>query len=404
MTPNDTQMDVLMRRYAKRATKRSVDTEHLDADELNAFAQATLPPAARSRYVSHLADCDDCRKLASQLTIAAGAKSEVLAPAPDPISEVSWWRKLKVVLAPASLRYAAFAMVLVAVAGITFMAWRQPRQRNAEIATRSEPSAVPAEALKEPLAADSENKQSAQTFGDNRKPIAQPTAELALNKKESDLTTVSPPPAAKAASEMAATETKSGLADNRPIETLRAAESPAYAPPPPAENSQLRTREQQSVAGATPGGPRRNESYEKYKVDRSRAGDAPKESGEGRAMSSQPVFRGGKQEDSGPRKDSRTPSVQSRDANDAREETRKPETANRAGSDEAPATRTAGGRKFQRNGNVWVDTKFKSSMSVRNVARGSDDYDALDSGLRSIAQQLGGDVVIVWKGKAYRIR
>jgi hypothetical protein len=43
-------------------------------------------------------------------------------------------------------------------------------------------------------------------------------------------------------------------------------------------------------------------------------------------------------------------------------------------------------------------------MSVRNVARGSDEFAALDSRLRSIAQQLNGEIVVVWKGKAYRIR
>ena len=43
-------------------------------------------------------------------------------------------------------------------------------------------------------------------------------------------------------------------------------------------------------------------------------------------------------------------------------------------------------------------------MSVRNVSRESDEYRALDSGIRSIAEQLGGDVLVVWKGKAYRIQ
>jgi len=48
--------------------------------------------------------------------------------------------------------------------------------------------------------------------------------------------------------------------------------------------------------------------------------------------------------------------------------------------------------------------KFKSSMAVRRVARGSEDFAALDSRLRSIAEQLSGEVIVVWKGKAYRIQ
>ncbi|MDX6557731.1 MAG: hypothetical protein QOF72_780, partial [Blastocatellia bacterium] len=63
-----------------------------------------------------------------------------------------------------------------------------------------------------------------------------------------------------------------------------------------------------------------------------------------------------------------------------------------------------GGRKFRRQGNAWVDAKFKSSMSMKSVSRGSSDFGALDSGLRSIAQQLGGEVIVVWKGKAYLIK
>jgi hypothetical protein len=78
---------------------------------------------------------------------------------------------------------------------------------------------------------------------------------------------------------------------------------------------------------------------------------------------------------------------------------------NRVTSEEkAPETRSAGGRKFRRQGNAWVDAKFKSSMSMKSVARGSSDFSSLDSGLRSIAQQLGGEVIVVWKGKAYLIK
>jgi hypothetical protein len=54
-----------------------------------------------------------------------------------------------------------------------------------------------------------------------------------------------------------------------------------------------------------------------------------------------------------------------------------------------------------------VDTAYNSSLSVINVARGSEQYRALiadEPGLRRIAEQLSGEVVVVWKGRAYRIR
>ena len=71
---------------------------------------------------------------------------------------------------------------------------------------------------------------------------------------------------------------------------------------------------------------------------------------------------------------------------------------------EEAQTRSVGGRKFRKQGNAWVDQKFKSSMTLKSVARGSDEFNSLDSGLRSIAQQLGGEVIVVWKGKAYVIK
>jgi len=72
MTPEDAQIDILLRRYARRA-ERDLGTQHLDADELNAFAEGAVPAEARSRYTSHLADCSHCRQLVSQLAMASGA-------------------------------------------------------------------------------------------------------------------------------------------------------------------------------------------------------------------------------------------------------------------------------------------------------------------------------------------
>ena len=112
MTSNDSQIDVLLRRYVTHAQSNSA-TEHLDADELNAFAEGTLPEAARSRYVSHLADCDNCRQIVSQLAISSGA---VIAAEASPASEASGYslrKRLGGFFSSLTLRYAAFAMVLI---------------------------------------------------------------------------------------------------------------------------------------------------------------------------------------------------------------------------------------------------------------------------------------------------
>src|SRR5207247_2767878 len=124
MQPEDSQIDVLLKRYGREA-RSGAPAQHLDADELNAFAERSAPAAARSRYVSHLADCDDCRNLATQLSIATGATASAGAGAIETASG-SFWQKLTSFFAPPMLRYGAFA-VLVVAAGITFVALRNQR-------------------------------------------------------------------------------------------------------------------------------------------------------------------------------------------------------------------------------------------------------------------------------------
>ncbi|HEV2904444.1 MAG TPA: zf-HC2 domain-containing protein, partial [Pyrinomonadaceae bacterium] len=143
---NDKDMDVLIGRYAKSAA-RGTPVEHPDADELNAFAEGALPPAARQRYLSHFADCDDCRKLVSQLAVTTGAGVEARIPASEPVAE-PWWKKLGSVFAIPTLRYAAFAVVLLAVVGIAFLVWRPPAQRNGEMIAQNQPQTNPVEAVK----------------------------------------------------------------------------------------------------------------------------------------------------------------------------------------------------------------------------------------------------------------
>jgi hypothetical protein len=67
--------------------------------------------------------------------------------------------------------------------------------------------------------------------------------------------------------------------------------------------------------------------------------------------------------------------------------------------------RSVSGHRFRRQGSAWVDTAYKSSLSTINVARGSEQYRSLmadEPALRAITQQLGGEVIVVWKSRAYR--
>ncbi|MFY9621604.1 MAG: hypothetical protein WAQ99_17460 [Pyrinomonadaceae bacterium] len=403
---NDKDMDVLIGRYAKGAAK-GTPVEHPDADELNAFAEGALPPAARQRYLSHFADCDDCRKLVSQLAVTTGAGVEARIPASEPAAE-PWWKKLSSVFAIPTLRYAAFAVVLLAVGGIAFLAWRQPAQRNAEMVAQNQPQTNPVEAVKpETSPANAEGReQETQRFADSA--IPQPTVSSTPDQNRSGLTTLSPPPPPKPADVLAAKEAApvvggAGRADDAP----RAQSSPSYAPAPTTEGYSVydRSREQPKV-GASPGGPRRNESSDKYKtIDRAESGDFAKGRDEdrNRTAANQPASQNKQDDSRRERTESQVVTVSPKSVGELPAEARK-SAATRSTSEEAEQTRSVGGRKFKRQGNAWVDSKLKSSMSVRTVGRGSEEFDKLDSGLRSIARQLSGEIVVVWKGKAYRIR
>jgi hypothetical protein len=405
---NDKDMDVLIGRYAK-GTAPGTPVEHPDADELNAFAEGALPPSARQRYLSHFADCDDCRKLVSQLAVTTGAGVEVRIPASEPVAE-PWWKKLSAVFAIPTLRYAAFAVVLLAVGGIAFLAWRQPAQRNAEMVAQNQPQASPVEEVKPALTQEPEVTRNENTQPSSNTAIPQPTVSSTSETSDQDrsgLTTLSPPPPPKPADALAAKDAPPVVAGaGRSDDAPRAQSSPSYAPAP-TETYQTESRERaQQTPGAIPGGPRRNESYDKSKVlDRARSGDFAKARDEdsNRAATNQPATEN-KQDASKSAPTSSEVAAASRGrVGESRVEARK-SSGTRSTSEESEQTRSVGGRKFKRQGNAWVDSKLKSSMSVRTVGRGSEDIDKHDYGLRSIAKKLSGEIVVVWKGKAYRIK
>jgi hypothetical protein len=69
-------------------------------------------------------------------------------------------------------------------------------------------------------------------------------------------------------------------------------------------------------------------------------------------------------------------------------------------------SRNVSGRYFRRRGNTWVDSAYDPQQSTINVARGSEHFRSLvadEPGIGAIAGQLTGEVIVVWKGKAYRI-
>src|SRR2546423_11929001 len=132
VTPNEKHIDILIRRLATHSGP-SNESRHLDADEMSAFAEGTLPEVARAQYVSHLADCDRCRKQVSSLALAAGAvtRTESLA---DKGEHRNFWQVLTALFALPVLRYATFGALFLIVAGVAFIALRPRAEPRALVA------------------------------------------------------------------------------------------------------------------------------------------------------------------------------------------------------------------------------------------------------------------------------
>src|SRR5437764_25246 len=152
----DKEIDSLLRRRARAAAvarprgngaNAPQADAHLDADELSAFAEGSLPAPARVNAASHLADCDECRSTVVSLARAAGVEGELEKRAAVPASAASAKRAprrewLASLFAPRVLRYAAPALALLLVAAVTFVALRS-RRGEERLAQRAANAAAP---------------------------------------------------------------------------------------------------------------------------------------------------------------------------------------------------------------------------------------------------------------------
>jgi hypothetical protein len=415
---NDQQIDLLIRRFASGPALPNNGTDHLDADELNAFAEGVLPPAARAQYISHLAECDQCRRQVSDLALASGAIARLEPSVSQEPVRGGIGATLAKLFAPPVLRYAAVAAVLVLVAGVAYLALRQRPESQALVAQNDE-AADKTNAVK---ASTETNGGLSNTDANRRDSAATPATAPApgpllslqppagVTEKPGDVRTAdSAAPPAPAAKEPA----KAMEAEKKSEETTIAKNRPYYSPPPPGETQSIGgSQSQTGILPASPGGPRQQtqQQMDKSAADRERDLAKDARADDANRKSEQPVLaadrRGGDEKlKGGPSRNMDNVALNNRNAtNEVRNRAEAPKTDSGASTEDNSQPRSVGGRKFRRQGNAWVDQKFKSSMSLKNVSRGSDEFSSLDSGLRSIAQQLGGEVIVVWKGKAYLIK
>jgi hypothetical protein len=390
------EIDLLLRKLSRheltdsaKGTRASASEEddagqHLDTDELNAYAENALPATARILYTEHLADCERCRKLVAELSLASGAS---VRHATVEIRAPSGFRQyLSSFFSPAVLRYVIPVFAVIAVAAVVLVTLRQ--KPSADFVAQNQQSTSSSVTREE-----QETKASALKDASLKKSPA--AVESTANSKASNAPPEQARPSRKA-SEEATSDDLRRESKKAPIDessSVVAAEQPAAASP------------QESTVAAKPQST--NEVQAEREVDKQKKLAAAEQAG------------GNKEED----RDRKLDSVAA-----SRTSPRKTQTlfggitGNVQGpvSKDAPATaetekraknegevRNVVGHRFRKQGSVWVDSAYDSSRQTVNLSRGSEQYRALvadEPAIRTIAEQLDGEVIVVWKGRVYRIR
>lgn len=415
---NNTEIDRLLQRHARRFGTAAASGEgdgrdqvaahnagaHLDADEMNAYAEGALPAAARSRYASHLADCDSCRAVVTNLTLAAqpavqesrGDLTENASPSK------SWWSAIAALFAPPVLRYAVPAVLLFGVIVVALVATRnrsesqfvarnEEKQTDGAVTKQAEPVPSPAQVGEATGAANTSANRPVTTEANANDQAQLADGTLRSNANAGQPASAAPPPPAPISdAKEAAKREESAVNDERYANEPEPTPARARPSSTVAGKVEEQKRDQQQDTVATTGAATENTELGRSSSGKdAEAKNSPPNAGDLASQQTAPSQAGSR---ANTRRAAKSAAARSAEDNDR--------------ADSSNETRSVGGRRFRRQGNAWIDTAYNSSRSTINVARGSDQYRALaadEPGLRSIAEQLGGEVIVVWKGKAYRI-
>jgi hypothetical protein len=363
---SNNEMDLLLRRLSRRqeALRSDVDSDHLDADALSSYAENALPAATRARYTEHLAECSRCRELVVQLSasVALVAAKETLT-----IEEPSGLRKfLASLFSPMVLRYAVPALGLIVVAAIGFGVLRSRQQGETSVAQlegyqQTKPAEVP----------NQQPEATSQAYDSAAKSEARPTTptrETQAGPKETG--PASPPNAPPTVSSVRVEPKTEAPATKAEQQTVTSAQ-PAQPTPTPAETAdEIRV---DINAQRTRGRTETTDLAKQKAGERNEAKKAEAESAASRAPRPAGTLSVG--------------SAQEKDRDDG-------------------VIRSVAGRRFRKQSGVWVDTAYSSGGAITHVGRGSEQYRALvadEPSIKTIADELDGPFIVVWKGRTYRI-
>jgi hypothetical protein len=463
---NEKEIDILLSRLARRketgvpdefrtgaGNRSSVDgggedgkplmngTEHLDADELNAYAENTLLPATRARYMAHLADCETCRKIVTDLALAGGVARELekiaAIPTQDISNKKSWWQSLTALFTLPVVRYGVPALALLAIISVAYIATRQ-RPDSALVAQNKEPS--PPSAVQDNVeenhsqAPSEKATPTATTDGTTQSDVPNSVTSANNNTDQSSARTreknesdsargvgagkeVVPPTSTEAGALSSSVPSagppaplsKAGEAPTRPEIASKAgppkdspaksADEVAVAQTPPQQRDDSFGENREPAGGARAAERQRQQQQQQQARNMDRGRDMTIDG----AQQNEYILKDKQARAASPAPNA---SVARKRAGGPMKSESKVERESAPASESADEKRSVGGRTFRRQGSAWIDTAYNSSRATVNVSRGSEQYRALladEPTLRTIAEQLGGEVIVVWKGRAYRI-
>lgn len=422
----------MKRRPAEHALNDVPSEAHLDTDALSLYVEQALTPALRVAYTRHLIACAACREqvamlarltdvadetnvtaqsVASQSVAIANGEASKTSPVESVIvadtalpRASAWERFTHYFFAPRALVFALPVLALVLISATIFfltsrsetdstslIAVRQPGTMNAnmnmsanmntnasEVYAATERALMNANGNFNPMPVSPDAKQNGGAVSNPQESAR--TASVATESARSPaapsetLSPPSPPPAGQLPNSAPGiaprTETQSPVTARKEADARRDdAEAVSVAETEEAKvalNNTIREAEQSRVARAAPAPVKRSADSANVASTTSQPGAMPGDS-----------------------------------ASRARR------AVGASVSDKPLVTRTVGGKRFARRGAAWVDESFVAGSALTDVPRNSTQYRALltaEPALRAIIESLGGEVIVVTKNQAYRIR
>ncbi len=382
----DKEINGLLRQAARSGEFVSVNTEnHLDADEISAFAENALPEKTRNVYIRHFADCDRCRTILSN-TILLNSEAETLTASnfietgtPEIVpTRIPWYRKI--FLMP-NLAYTMGGLVLIFGGMFGFLILQNAKQNTA-----SEVSQV----------RESETKSNGPNASDEGISYNSNSMANAANTSAN----ISSANTSTAVSNTAVSATPAGNAEG----IINPAKVPANQPSAPVStDSKLADEDQMS------GNQINNKDVSNLPLNGRSVTELKVKPEDDKKAKEETVSKSAPAEPSKPP----PPAMASTQAESEKSDNVARARKSRRDAGLSETSRQISGKIFNRVNGVWIDSAYNNNGSqlgnlalprTRTIRRGSNEYRKLDKQVRIIAESLGGAVIILWKDGAYRIQ